>query len=597
MSTLKPGDREDALAPASLRRSMSVLRGLPSSPGGLWWAGTVAVLVVTVGAMTLSATLLGRAVDLLDEPMGGFLLLLVAVGAAMLAETAGRSAASWLLLARTRMLSVDLRRAALSSVLRAPVPDVLELGTGTVITRLTHDIDTVVRVASAVGVRLAITVFMFPVTLVALVLIRWEFALALALTAAVVIPLLRRVLPLMPRAANIVASAQARRNAVLLDTIRSLPTLRALRLGEWSLGRTRRSSWAAVEAQADRAPLFVRLLGYGYLAQTVLIAATLGLALWLVSSDQISLGAATAAMVLVVRLEGHVFNVLFFAGEIQEASTSLGRAVALAELAGDDDRPMPADLESAPTVEIESLEFSYPGGAQILPGISVTLAAGTTTALVGASGAGKSTLAGLIAGLQRPGGGRILIGGVDVAGVDDAWTSRQVSLLTQDVHLFSGKLRDDLHMAAPDADDAALLAALSATGLAPGTAVWARDLPEGLDTPVGAGAEPLAPEVAQQVALARIILRDPPVLIMDEATSEAGSEDARALEDAATAAARGRTSLIVAHRLDQAVSADRILVMDTGRIVESGTHDELLATGGRYAELHARWSRGDGARG
>lgn len=585
--------REDALAPATLRESAVLLRGLPSSPGRGWFLMTLGVFLLTVAAMTVSAALLGLAVDVADGPWDTFVGLLGGVAAAMLVETAGRALGGWLLMERTRRLSVDLRRAALGSVLRAPVPDVLELGTGTVITRITHDIDTVVRMVSATGMRIVVTALMFPVTLVALMLIHWSFVFPLVLTLAVVFPLLRSVLPRMPRAANIVATAEARRNAVLLDTVRSLPTLRALRLGPWALGRTRHSSWDAVQARADRAPLFVHLLGYGNIAYVVLLASTLGLATWLTIRDAVTLGAATAAMVLVVRLEGHVFNLLYLAGDIQEAGTSLGRASALARMSRADTRPAPADLRTPPEIVIEDLRFSYPGGTVILPGVSVTLAAGSTTALVGASGAGKSTLAGLIAGLQRPDSGRILIDGVDTAETDDAWTTRQVTLLTQDVHLFSGPLREDLRMAAPDADDTQLLDALAATGLAPGSTAWARSLPAGLDTPVGAGAEPLPPEVAQQVALARVILRDPPVLIMDEATSEAGSDDARALETAAAAAARGRTSLIVAHRLDQAMVADRILVLDGGRIVESGTHRELLDAAGRYARLHSRWSAGE----
>ena len=584
-------DREDVLAPATVRESVETLRGLPTSPGRGWLMGTTLVFTVAVAAMTVSATLLGRAVDLADGPLDTFVWLLVLVAAALLVETAARAAGGWLLTARTRMMSVDLRRQALGSVLRAPVPDVLELGTGNVITRITQDIDTVVRMMSATGIRLAVTILMFPVTLVALVLIHWEFVIALALTLCVVFPLLRLVLPRMPQAANIVATAEARRNAVLLDTVRSLPTLRALRLGPWALERTRRASWDAVQARADRAPLFVHLLGYGNIAYVTLLATTLGLGTWLVTRGDITVGAATAAMVLVVRLEGHVFNLLFLAGDIQEAGTSLGRAVALARLAPHDTRDIPADLDAPPEIRIEHLRFSYPGGAVILPDITVTLPAGSTTALVGASGAGKSTLAGLLAGLQRPESGRILIDGVDTATVDDAWTTRQVTLLTQDVHLFSGPLREDLRMAAPDAPDELLVDALAATGLAPGSAAWARHLPAGLDTPVGAGTDSLPPEVAQQVALARVILRDPPVLIMDEATSEAGSDDARALEQAATAAARGRTSLIVAHRLDQAMVADRILVMDGGRIVEAGTHAELLDAAGRYATLHERWKR------
>lgn len=585
--------REDALAPASVRETVDTLRRLPASPRAGWLLLTGGVFTVAVAAMTVSATLLGRVVDLADGPWDPVIGLLLAVAAAMLVETACRAAGGWLLTARTRMMSVDLRRAALGSVLRAPVPDVLELGTGSVITRITHDIDTVVRMMSATGIRLVVTIIMFPVTLVALVLIRWEFVFALVLTLGLIVPLLRSVLPKMPQAANIVATAEARRNAVLLDTVRSLPTLRALRLGPWALDRTRRASWDAVQARADRAPLFVHLLGYGNIAYVALLASMLGLATWLVSRDAITVGGATAAMVLVVRLEGHVFNLLFLAGDIQEAGTSLGRAVALARLAPHTDRDAPPELTAAPEIRIEQLRFSYPGGAVILPDITVTLPAGSTIALVGASGAGKSTLAGLIAGLQRPESGRILIAGHDTATVDDAWTTRQVTLLTQDVHLFSGALRDDLRMAAPQASDEVLIDALSATGLSPGSASWARSLPAGLDTAVGAGAEPLSPEVAQQVALARVILRDPPVLIMDEATSEAGSDDARALEQAAAAAARGRTSLIVAHRLDQAVGADRILVMEQGRIVEAGTHSELLDAAGRYATLHERWSAGE----
>ncbi|MDO5669718.1 MAG: ABC transporter ATP-binding protein [Corynebacterium sp.] len=569
---------------------METLRALPSSPGLAWLLGTTTVFSVAVAAMTVSATLLGRAVDVAEGPVEPFVWLLVAVAVALLVETAARAAGGWLLTARTRMMSVDLRRRALGSVLRAPVPDVLELGTGNVITRMTQDIDTVVRMMSATGIRLAVTILMFPVTLVALVVIRWEFVLALGLTLAVVFPLLRLVLPRMPQAANIVATAEARRNAVLLDTVRSLPTLRALHLGPWALQRTRRASWDAVQARADRAPLFVHLLGYGNIAYVTLLASTMGLATWLVARDLITVGAATAAMVLVVRLEGHVFNLLFLAGDIQEAGTSLGRAVALARLAPTEAREMPADLPSPPEIRIENLRFSYPGGAVILPDISVTLPAGSTTALVGTSGAGKSTLAGLIAGLQRPDAGHILIGGVDTAQVDDAWATRQVTLLTQDVHLFSGSLREDLLMAAPQAPDTRLLRALASTGLSPESPAWARHLPAGLDTLIGAGAQPLPPEVAQQIALTRVILRDPPVLIMDEATSEAGSDDARVLEEAAAEAARDRTSLIVAHRLDQAMGADHILVMEQGRIVEAGTHDELLQAQGRYATLFARWS-------
>ena len=221
------------------------------------------------------------------------------------------------------------------------------------------------------------------------------------------------------------------------------------------------------------------------------------------------------------------------------------------------------------------------------------ITAGTTTALVGASGAGKSTLAALMSGLLRPTAGTITVGDVDIAQVSDVWTARNVTLISQEVHIFSGTLRDDLRMAAPTATDGELLDALAAVGLPENGTAFRRAFPLGLDTQVGAGAVPLMPEVQQQIALARVLLRNPHVLILDEATSEAGSDQAHTLEAAAELVTRGRTALVVAHRLDQAVVADRIIVMDAGRIIEDGRHADLVAAGGRYAQLFARWSGQD----
>lgn len=564
-----------------------------------WWAALLSVQTLIVVSYTLQAYLFGRAVDpltggaipVLGAGTRGFVWATSLAMVCMLLEQGLRMFSNYVIGEKVARASVDLRRRCLDAILRAPVPRVMELGTGNVITRMTKDIDDVVQTITSIGSRVLTTAFVFPITAIGLLLIDVRFALILILLMAAAYPFARDVVRSIPAASNAVSVAEARRNAVLLDTVRGLPTLRAFGLERWALARMRRTSWGAVEADMDRAPWFIRLMGIGQVVFAAWVLLTLGFGVWLASGGAITPGQASAAVFLVIRAEVMVFNALFFIGEMQSAATSIGRAVALAKLAdGRDGAALPPDLAAPVDVVVDHVTFAYPGGANVLDGLTVTLAAGTTTALVGTSGAGKSTLAALIAGLVEPTGGRILVGDVDTGTVSDRWTAKNVTLVTQDVHIFAGTLREDLAMAAPGAGDAALLAALETVGLGQTTPQFHRAFPHGLDTRVGAGAEELPPEVAQQVALARVALAGPKVLVLDEATAEAGSDATNALEQAAAEITRGTTALVVAHRLDQAAAADRILVMDAGRIIEDGTHAELLAAGGRYAQLFTAWS-------
>ena len=573
----------DPLAPAPVAETLRYLGGLRNALSRRWWVGLIALHCVLLACTILEANVLGYSVDALRGvavPIVGTgeRALMILVGVACAATFVGhclRSLANYLIGIKLRRMSVDLKRNCLNSTLQAPIPDVMALGTGNVITRMTHDIDQPVTQFSQIGSRVMFMLLMFPFSIGAMTLIDYRFGVLALVIAVIFVPISKRWIGALPPVTNAVSAIEAERNATLLDTLRGLATFKAFRYGAWALDRMQTKSWAALQATATRVPYINRLL---HLAQTisgVWVIAALGLGAWLTAHNHITAGAASAAVFLAVRAETQIFNTMFFLNDIQEGMTRLGRAVALAKLYTPTSQHTAPDLEKPADVTIRGLEFSYPDTTEpVLPALDLTLAAGTTTALVGASGAGKSTLAALMSGLLRP-------------------TAGTITVISQEVHIFSGTLRDDLRMAAPTATDGELLDALAAVGLPENGTAFRRAFPLGLDTQVGAGAVPLMPEVQQQIALARVLLRNPHVLILDEATSEAGSDQAHTLEAAAQLVTRGRTALVVAHRLDQAVVADRIIVMDAGRIIEDGRHTDLVAAGGRYAQLFARWSGQD----
>ncbi|APT81512.1 ABC transporter ATP-binding protein [Corynebacterium ammoniagenes DSM 20306] len=592
----------DALAPASAKDIWGFITSLPSAPKRYQVIFTLISIVIAAVAMNIGATVIGSIVDLISGGTSAFLgsgrdavsLAMIIFAIALVVETVGRALNLFLINTATRRLSIDLRKTALDAVMRAPVPRILELGTGNVITRLSKDIDTTVSTISHTGDRLIVTLVFIPVTAVTLVLMHPAYLLVMLATGVIMWPWIKQVIRDVPVVTNVVSAVEAKRNNVLLDSIRALETLRQFRLMRWAHRRMDYVSWETVQSWGDRIPLFNRIMGQGSIAFGFLLLGSLVISMPMVAADWLSVGEAAAAVLLVMRLEMHVFTLLFSAGDIQHALTALGRAVALGKIADDDistSANLPA-VASQPSVVIDKLSYAYPGGAHVLSDVSVTLKAGTTTALVGTSGAGKSTLAALVAGLQYPTAGKIIVDGTDTATVPNVWISQHVALITQDVHLFSGTVRNDLLLAKPDANDNELLTALATVGLRHGTPAWDRWLPKGLNTEIGAGNPDVGAEVAQQLSLARMFLRQPPVLIMDEATSEAGSEHAEALESAARAVARGRTTLVVAHRLDQAREADRILVMEAGEIIEDGDHESLIALGGHYARSYAQWEHG-----
>ncbi|MFS8096115.1 ABC transporter ATP-binding protein/permease [Lentzea alba] len=250
-----------------------------------------------------------------------------------------------------------------------------------------------------------------------------------------------------------------------------------------------------------------------------------------------------------------------------------------------------AHIEPAPVVaepaddriEVRGVRYSYVDGHEVLHGVDLVVQPGERLAIVGVSGAGKSTLGRLIAGVDRPSAGSVLVGGVPVADLAAAGEQRIV-LVTQEHHVFIGTVRENLALAAPDADDGRLVEALRTVD-----ARWFDELEDGLDTLLGAGGLQLDPAQAQQLALARVEVADPHTLVLDEATSSLDPATARHAERAIAAVRERRTVIAIAHRLQTARDADRIAVVDAGRVVELGSHDDLVARDGTYATLWRSW--------
>ena len=305
----------------------------------------------------------------------------------------------------------------------------------------------------------------------------------------------------------------------------------------------------------------------------------------LVRSGAASVGAATAAALFFVRLFDPINALLGLADDAQQGAASLARLVGVTQAPLPPEPRRPAVPRDA-SLTLTGVRHAYAAGRDVLGPLDLRVAAGERVALVGVSGAGKSTLARIAAGVLAPTAGEVRIGGVALAALGSRGTRAAIGLVTQEVHAFAGTLAEDLRLARRDATDAQLAQVLERVG----ALAWAQALPDGLSTRIGDGGVALTAVQAQQLALARLVLADPPIAILDEATAEAGSAGARVLERSADAALAGRTALVVAHRLSQAASADRVVVLEAGRVVEDAPHDVLVHAGGAYAALWSSWS-------
>lgn len=549
------------------------------------------VLILQLSAAALGVVVplvIGRMVDKIE---GGvslsfvrnavILVSLIVIGQAMLTYFATRESNIF-----AEHLLDKLRRRVVWAVTHLPLGTVERAGTGDMIGRTTNDVERIQYFIQSALSRMVMVVLTVTFTVAALIVNAPLIGTAAALSALPSFFAIRWYIRRSIPAYHAVSANQAGLAGVVSETIEQNGTIDAMSMGPSRVRRVEtvvREIWDNELYTAWTRSIFVSMMQLCICAPLLVV---IGLGTFFFTRDTVTFGVLTTSALYAMQLRSPLMEVGWWVDEMQFASVSLARIFG-AESVYEKQENRGNKRARNGCVDVKNVHFSYDDGEEVLHGLSLKVEPGQTLAIVGPSGAGKSTLGRLIAGINPPDKGEVLIGGAEVTQIEEKTLHSTVAMVTQEHHVFFGTLAENLALAKENATREEMLEALACVG-----ATWVETLEDGLDTKVGSGALALTPPQAQQLALARTVLLDPDVLVLDEATSLLDPRAARSLEHSLAKVLEGRTVISIAHRLYTAHDADKVAVVLDGMLTEWGSHDELVELGGQYAKLWESWQRG-----